>query len=103
MKFLNKLFSGKNQSDEEAVLKMQQSLNQKDFNEVSYRIYPYFKQFLPSADRTYPLPADLSKTDKEKTYELPEEFRIVSRIYTDRPVRLSSAVRTERIKPSNRI
>lgn len=50
---------------------------------ISSKIFPYFKQFLPPGGQTYPLPADLNKIDKNKTYALPEVDIVFSNICED--------------------
>jgi uncharacterized protein YtpQ (UPF0354 family) len=47
------------------------------FENISTKIFPYFKQFLPPAAVTYSLPGDIRKIDKTKTYDLPPEANIV--------------------------
>lgn len=53
------------------------------FEDISTKIFPYFKQFLPPAAVTYPLPDDLSKTDKTKTYDVPEANIVFSNVCED--------------------
>jgi len=55
----------------------------KSFEEISGKIFPYFKQFSPSTEPTYPLPDDFSKIDKTKTYDAAGVSIVFSNICED--------------------
>lgn len=75
MSFLKKIF-GKSASSQKTT--NPEIETEKSFAEISSRIFPYFKQFLPSEEATHPLPVDLGKIDESKTYEVPD-LKIVFR------------------------
>jgi len=55
----------------------------KSFEEISGKIFPYFKQFSPSTEPTHPLPDDFSKIDKTKTYDAAGVSIVFSNICED--------------------
>ncbi len=78
MSFFKNLFNKKT-SDPSS----EPSFYQRPFSEVSEKIYPYFKQFLPSTKEAVPLPEDLKKVKYDETYNLPKTSLIFKNICED--------------------
>lgn len=79
MGLFNNIFGkGKDKGNEKAI-----SPDGQSFENVSSRLFPYFKQFLPEGGPSYPLPDDLSKIDRTKTYSMPELEMVYRNICED--------------------
>lgn len=76
MSFIKKLFTKGNS-------KTSGDSNPMSYEAISSKIYPYFKQFLPPTDNSYPLPNDLSEVDKSKTYDLPDVEFVFTNVCED--------------------
>jgi len=76
MNFFKKIFNRGNDTPSE-------DLRPESFEDISSKIFPYFKQFLPPTGTTYPLPDDPNKIDETKTYDLPEVSIVFSNVCED--------------------
>jgi uncharacterized protein YtpQ (UPF0354 family) len=78
MSLFKKLFRKK-----ESNSTIESAFYEKPFSEVSAKIYPYFKQFLPSNGNSIPLPDDFKEIKKDETYDLPGVSLIFKNICED--------------------